>query len=275
MAFLLAIGQRKKPMAFFITRGGYMSVVICKNVSKSFQKGSFWKKEEKIDAISGISFTVYNGEIFGIVGPNGSGKSTLIRILSTLLIPDKGSVSIFGYDLLKEASKIRKLINRVSVEASFFKALSAWENLRYVAGLYNLSLKEAKEKAFNILKRIGIKEKDIYEPVEDLSRGMQQKIAIARGLMTSPMLLLLDEPTTGLDPKSKREVQDFVLEIVREQKVTVLLTTHDMEEADKMCNRVAVIDNGKFIALDTPMNLKKKSKTKTLEEVFFKLTEEG
>ena len=250
------------------------TAILCKSISKTFQKGLPWRPKEKVSALENVNFTVNKGEIFGIVGPNGSGKSTLIRILSTLLIPDNGSASIFGHDLLSEAFEIRKIINRVSVDASFFKALSVWENLRYVARLYNLDIREAKKNAIEILKRIGIKESDFHKPIEDLSRGMQQKIAITRGLLTSPTLLLLDEPTTGLDPKSKREVQDFVLETVNARDVTVLLTTHDMEEADKMCNRLAIIDHSRFIALDTPDNLKSQNRTKTLEDVFLKLIEE-
>lgn len=252
-----------------------MDAVTCKNISKVFYKGPVWKRVPKVNALTDINFNIKRGEIFGIVGLNGSGKSTLVRILSTLLIPDKGAATVFDYNLLTDIYKIRQVINRVSVEGSFFKALTVWENLRYFARLYNLDIKEAKEKAINILGKIGIKKKEFTKPMEELSRGMQQKIAIARGLLTSPMLFLLDEPTSGLEPRSKKEVQDFVLDTVKKDDVTVLLTTHDMVEAEKLCDRVAVINEGKFIALDTPDALKQKSKTSTLEELFLKLTEEG
>lgn len=251
-----------------------MDAVVCKGISKSFYKGHFWKRTPKVNALMDINFNIKKGEIFGIVGLNGSGKSTLVRILSTLLIPDKGTATVFDYNLMTDIYKVRRLINRVSVEGSFFKALTVWENLRYFARLYNLDIKDAKEKALDILGKIGIKKKEFTKPVEELSRGMQQKIAIARGLLTQPVLFLLDEPTSGLDPRSKKEVQNFVLDAVKKNDVTVLLTTHDMVEAEKMCNRIAVINEGKFIALDTPDVLKQKSKTSTLEELFLKLTEE-
>ncbi|KPJ53374.1 ABC transporter [candidate division TA06 bacterium DG_24] len=233
----------------------------------------------KVFALRDVGFSVPRGEIFGIVGPNGSGKSTLVRIISTLLYPDQGSVSVFGYDVQKEARQVRRLINRVSVDASFFKRLSAWENLRYASRLYGLPPKEGREATLRIMERLGFKRERMSDPLEDLSRGMQQKVAIARALMTSPVLLLLDEPTTGLDPKSKREVQRFILETRDEHDATILLTTHDMDEADRVCNRVAIIDGGRFVAVDTPEGLKRAIGSgdggTTLEDVFLELTGKG
>ncbi len=256
-----------------------MYAIECKSVNKCFKEGNFWSKNKKLTkAVDQVSFNVPEGEVFGILGPNGSGKSTLIRMLSTLLIPDSGEISIFGYDVKNEAMKIRELLNRVSVEASFFKKLSAIENLNYSSKLYGMKSTEVNAKATEILLRLGLKEKYFHEPVQDLSRGQQQKIAIARAFLTVPKLLLLDEPTTGLDPVSKRDVQVFLREIKKTYNTTIILTTHDMVEADQLCDRISIIHDGKIVALDTPSGLKAKVLFKngnhevTLEEVFFELT---
>jgi ABC-2 type transport system ATP-binding protein len=228
--------------------------------------------KKKVLALDNIDFEVAKGEVLGIIGPNGSGKSTLVRILSTLLIPDTGSASIFGLDVVKDPLKVRRQINRVSVDAAFFKKLSAWENLRYAARLYGVNKKEARERTMEILDSLGFSKKRFDEPLEDLSRGMQQKVAIARAMFTSPILLLLDEPTTGLDPRSKKEVQDFIFKLRKKVDVTVLLTTHDMGEAEALCDRIAIIDNGKFIALDKAENLRIKYNANDLESVFMQTT---
>lgn len=238
--------------------------------------GSMFARSVPVEAVNGVTFTVEPGEIFGILGPNGSGKSTLIRLISTLLLPDEGEIKVFGHDVVEERFVVRGMINRVSVEAAFFKKLSAMENLSYAARLYGVDMRTWRKCAIEILGRLGLDEGKLGEPLEDLSRGMQQKVAVARALLTSPMLLLLDEPTTGLDPVSKREVQDFVLEVRDTRGTTVILTTHDMQEADRLCDRIAVIDQGRFVALDTPTGLKsmvsENGEAKTLEEVFFALT---
>ena len=234
------------------------------------------REKEVIRAVDNVSFQVAMGEIYGILGANGSGKSTLIRLISTLLLPDSGQISFFGYDVVSDSFKFRQMINRVSVEASFFKRLSSAENLLYAARLYGLSKSEARERAEKILVRLGFDSTRMDETMEDLSRGMQQKIAIARALLTSPILLLLDEPTTGLDPKSKRDVQRFISEIREDHDVVVLLTTHDMVEAETLCDHIAIIDNGEFIATGTPKELKAQVSTQgdqvTLEDVFIELT---
>jgi ABC-2 type transport system ATP-binding protein len=248
------------------------------------QKQPFWKRGERKPreltvAVDHMNITVPRGEIFGLLGANGSGKSTLIRLVSTLLIPDGGQIRVFGHDVYGEERLVRRLINRVSVEASFFKKLSALENLMYAARLYDMPIPAARQRAIYILGKLGMKEKRLYEPLENMSRGMQQKVAIARGLLTSPVLLLLDEPTTGLDPRSKQDVQRFILRMRREHDTTVFLTTHDMDEADRLCDRIAVIDNGKIVALDTPEGLKRqigaqsgKNGSTTMEDVFLALT---
>jgi len=234
-------------------------------------------EKEIIRAVKGKSWNVITGEIYGILGANGSGKSTLIRLISTLLLPDSGTIQVFGDDVVSNSMKVRRVMNRVSVEASFFKRLSSAENLVYAARLYGISSAEAHKKAESILERLGFEAKRMDEEMEALSRGMQQKVAIARALLTTPMLLLLDEPTTGLDPKSKRDVQAFIEEIRNDRNAVIVLTTHDMAEAERLCDRVAIIDNGKFIAEGTVKELlamvpAKENTTTTMEDVFIELT---
>lgn len=240
------------------------------------QRAPFWAGRrpptEITVAVDHVSLQVPRGEIFGLLGANGSGKSTLIRLISTLLLLDEGQVRVFGHDVATEERTVRRLINRVSVEASFFKKLSALENLLYTARLYDLPARAARERSIEILGRLGLSQKRLYEPLEHMSRGMQQKVAIARGLLTAPVLLLLDEPTTGLDPRSKHDVQRFVLQMRAEHDTTVFLTTHDMDEAERLCDRIAIIDGGKIVALDTPDGLKRQVGATTLEAVFLRLT---
>jgi ABC-2 type transport system ATP-binding protein len=241
---------------------------------------SFWPRSTgsipPTIAVNRVSFDVRRGEIFGVLGPNGSGKSTLIRLLATLLVPDGGAISVFGHDVQQEPMAVQRLINRVSVEASFFKKLSPMENLLYGARLYGLNGGEARAKAVTILNRLGLQPKSFDRPMEEMSRGMQQKVAIARALLSHPIVLLLDEPTTGLDPRSKREVQTFVRELRDIHDTTIVLTTHDMYEADELCDSIAIIDGGNIVALDTPANLKQKVSNNgyvpSLEEVFLTLT---
>jgi len=232
--------------------------------------------KEVVTAVDHVSFEVQPREIFGVLGPNGSGKSTLIRLLSTLLLPDSGRITVFGLDAVRDEMRVKRLINRVSVDAAFFKKLSPKENLLYGARLYGVSGKEADRKAREILGRLGLRDSSYTSPMEDMSRGMQQKVAIARAFLTQPILLLLDEPTTGLDPRSKIEVQSFVNELRDVHGATILITTHDMAEADALCDRIAILDDGKIVALDTPAGLKRLVRRNghepTLEEVFMELT---
>jgi ABC-2 type transport system ATP-binding protein len=235
------------------------------------------RRREQVVALESIDLTVKRGEVFGVLGPNGSGKSTLIRLVSTLLLPDSGTLRVFGHDVEHDPFAVKRMINRVSVDAAFFKKFSAIENLLYAARLYGLPASEAKPKMRELMKRLGLEEESFDQPMEHMSRGMQQKVAVARGFLTSPILLLLDEPTTGLDPHSKRDVQAFVREIREVHDATVLLTTHDMEEADRLCDRIAVIDKGRIVALDTPDELKRLVPSRngnraTMEDVFIELT---
>ena len=246
----------------------------------SKRKSQHAEAEQKdVRAVDNVTMTIKRQEIMGILGANGSGKSTLIRMLSTLLIPDTGSIAIFGYDVVHDERKVQYLINRVSVEASFFKKLSPMENLMYAARLYNMSGSDARIAIIDILTRLGIKRDRISAPLENMSRGMQQKVAIARAFLTSPVVLLLDEPTTGLDPRSKIDVQNFVLELRTHHDATILLTTHDMEEAEALCDRIAIIDKGRVVVIGAAEELKrqvaitmKREKPATMHEVFMYYT---
>jgi ABC-2 type transport system ATP-binding protein len=236
-------------------------------------------KKREVRAVDDVTLTIKRREIVGILGANGSGKSTLVRMLSTLLIPDTGSLRIFGYDVVRDERMVQKLINRVSVEASFFKKLSPMENLIYAARLYNMPGGEARMKIRSILERLGIPKDRIGQPLENMSRGMQQKVAIARAFLTAPIVLLLDEPTTGLDPRSKRDVQTFVRQLREDHDATILITTHDMDEAEALCDRVAIIDQGRIVAIGTVDELKQAVSERlervtpvTLNEVFMHYT---
>ena len=233
---------------------------------------SFTKKKAAVPALSDVSLTIQRGEVVGLLGPNGSGKSTLVRVFSTLVEPDTGSVSVFGINALKDPRAAQRMMNRVSVEASFFKKLSAFENLLYGAKLYGVTTKEAKPRINTILERTGFDAKRASEPMEHLSRGMQQKIALARALLTSPMLMLLDEPTTGLDPRSRKDVQNLINEIRGEHNASILICTHDMDEAEALCDRIGIIVDGKIVAIDEPTALKRhfqvNGELPTLEDVF-------
>jgi len=238
------------------------------------------REKERVVALKRIDLVVERGEVFGVLGPNGSGKSTLIRLVSTLLLPDNGAIRVFGHDVEKDPFAVKRMINRVSVDAAFFKKFSPMENLLYAARLYGMAASDARPKMRSIMTRLGLKESTFHQPMEHMSRGMQQKVAVARGFLTSPILLLLDEPTTGLDPHSKRDVQAFIREIRQEHDATVLLTSHDMQEADRLCDRIAIIDEGAIVALDTPENLKamvpaQNGDPASLEDVFIELTGRG
>ncbi|MEO8457649.1 MAG: ABC transporter ATP-binding protein [Chloroflexota bacterium] len=227
--------------------------------------------------LKGISLEVQKGEVFGLIGANGSGKSTLIRILSTLLTPDSGSVSVFGYDVETEAGQVRALINRVSADPSFFRNMSAYENLLFFGRVYGLTSDEIRTKVPDILERLGFETDKMNEPMAHLSRGQQQKIAVARSFLTSPVLMLLDEPTTGLDPRSKRDVQRFIQQVQRDHDATILLTTHDMEEAEILCDRISFIAGGKIVATGTSKELKEQvgngnAETTSMDDVFMALT---
>ncbi|MEX2245728.1 MAG: ABC transporter ATP-binding protein [Dehalococcoidia bacterium] len=261
--------------------------LVARAVAKTFGgEGAFrlpWRRARRNGdgprrVVDNISFEIRRGEIYGVIGANGSGKSTLIRMISTLLLPDEGEITIFGLDVVKDSMRVRALINRVSADPSFFRNMTAMENLLFFGRVYGLSPREIKTQTPEILRRLGFEWERALEPMSHLSRGQQQKVAVARSFLTSPVLMLLDEPTTGLDPRSKRDVQAFVREVRQEHDATVLLTTHDMEEAELLCDRISFLSGGRIVAEGPPLELRRQVaagrplEDVTMETVFMELT---
>jgi ABC-2 type transport system ATP-binding protein len=241
----------------------------------SKRKGLWRRRGAPVHALRDVSFSVGRGETYGLLGPNGSGKSTLIRVLSTLLTPDGGEVRLLGHRLPGEEAAVRSKIGRVSVDAAFYKKLSARENLLYSAFLYGLDKAQAERRALEILEALGLEGEKFTDPLEEMSRGMQQKVAITRALLVNPPLLLLDEPTTGLDPKSRRDVQTFLENLRSEHGTTILLTSHDMAETERLCPRIGFIAKGRLIAEGTPAELKRIAGAASLDDAFIALAGEG
>ena len=253
---------------------GELPALLLEHATKKFVVG---RKKKAVLAVNDVSMSIRRGEIYGVLGANGSGKSTLIRLISTLLTLDGGRVEVLGHDVEREEMKVKQLINRVSVDAAFFKKLSPHENLAYAARLYGMDARDARAQVVAILARLGVGEKRLDRPVEQMSRGMQQKVAIARALLTSPTVLLLDEPTTGLDPRSKLDVQTFIEEVRDTHDATIVLTTHDLAEAERLCDRIALINDGRVVAEGTPDELKAlverdHGQEPTLQSVFMTFT---
>lgn len=251
-----------------------LPAILVNDLKKVFRKRTSWFRGQVKEewALKGVSFHVNNHETYGLLGPNGSGKSTLIRILSTLLVPDGGEVYILGHKLPEDERWIRRHIGRVSVDAAFYKKLSARENLLYAAQLYGMNPHDAEKKAMEILERLRLESRKFNDPLEEMSRGMQQKIAVTRALLINPPLLLLDEPTTGLDPHSRRDVQAYLEDLRRDHGTTILLTSHDMAETERLCDRIGFLAKGKLVAEGTADELKERAGKDSLEEAFIALT---
>jgi ABC-2 type transport system ATP-binding protein len=221
------------------------------------KRWQFWKKEPQatFTAVNGVDLQIKRGEIFGLLGPNGAGKSTTIRMLCTLLEPTSGTATVNGYDVVKQANEVRRSLGTVLAgERSIYWKLTGRENLEYFAALYHIPTAIAKKRVEELIERMEIKDR-ANELVEKYSTGMRQRIAIAKALLARPPILLLDEPTLGLDPQAARNLRELIAQL-KEEGHTILLTTHYMEEADLLSDRIGIIDTGKVIALDTPANLK-------------------
>jgi ABC-2 type transport system ATP-binding protein len=243
------------PVRFEFFEEHVVSAVEVVGLTKQFTRRQ-GRRRVRVTALDGVSLSIARGECVAVLGQNGSGKSTLVRVLSTLLRADGGSVRVYGHDVVREERAVRRLVNRVSVEASFFKRLSASENLAYAARFYGLGPAQTRRLIPEILASVGFPAKRSGAPMEDLSRGMQQKVALARALLTSPTLLLLDEPTT----------------VRREHDTTTLLCTHDMAEADALAARVGILDGGRLLALEAPAALRARYGAATLEDAFLAAT---
>jgi len=231
-------------------------VIECTEVTRVFSTRGLLGKKQETHALNGITFSIPKGIVFGLLGPNGSGKTTTIRILSTLLTPTTGQAKVLGYDVVKESAKVRGRIGLIlGGERGLYGRLTAEENLKYFAALNHLSREKTRERVKEILEMVNLTE-SAKRPVEQYSRGMRQRLHIARGLLTDPEVLFMDEPTIGLDPAGARELRQLVPTLVQRGK-TILLTTHYMSEADELSNEVAIINKGRLIASGTPREIKR------------------
>ena len=254
-----------------------------KDLVKVFERGrrTIWQRlrrepdrRERFSAVDGIDLRVETGEIFGVLGPNGAGKTTTMKMLATLLIPTSGSIRVLGIDPLERPRDVRaRLGAMLSGERSLYWKLTARENLEYFAALYHVPPKETRARIERALAAVKLSDRaDDY--VERYSTGMRQRLALARALLPDPQLVILDEPTVGLDPQAARDLRDRVREL-RAQGRTVLLTTHYMEEADQLCDRVAIIDHGRIVALDTPGALKRTIRAEEVVRLEIGLADDG
>ncbi|MEM5853710.1 MAG: ATP-binding cassette domain-containing protein [Candidatus Aenigmatarchaeota archaeon] len=207
-------------------------------------------------AVNNVSVQINQGEIFGLLGPNGAGKTTFISMLCTILRPSSGTAKVNGFDIIKEKNEVRKSIGIVFQEPSLEDRLTARENLEMHAGLYGVPKAERRKRIDEVLELVGLVDRQ-HEIVRKFSGGMKRRLEIARGLIHYPKILFLDEPTLGLDPQTREHVWEYVKKLAGRENITILLTTHYMEEADFLCDRIAIIDRGEIKTLDTPENLKK------------------
>ncbi|HEY6010506.1 MAG TPA: ATP-binding cassette domain-containing protein, partial [Nitrospirota bacterium] len=222
-----------------------MSIINVNNLSKKFKS---------LTAVDGISFSVNEGEVFGFLGPNGAGKSTTINILCTLLSPTSGGARIAGYDCVKDPDQVRSAIGLIFQDTTLDTGLTAYENLKFHAYLYNLDRKLTERRIDEMLAVVELRNRK-HDLIKNFSGGMKRRLEIARGLLHYPRVLFLDEPTLGLDPQTRNTIWDFINTLRTREKITVFMTTHYMEEAEN-CDRIAIIDHGKIIAEDTPAALK-------------------
>ncbi len=225
-------------------------------------------------AVDNLNFTVPEGEIFGLLGPNGAGKSTLIRMLTTLVLPTSGIARVNGFDVVKNANQVRQSIGVIPQAMTSDLDLSAYENMSIFAKLYGIPREKRQRTIRDLLQAVDL-EKWTDKPVKMFSGGMRRRLEIARGLVHEPKLFFLDEPTTGLDPVSRVAVWDMLAKLKQERDLTILVTTHYMDEADKLCDRIAIIDHGKLVALDSPLKLKASVPGKNMIEVSFSRVPQG
>ncbi len=240
-------------------------------MSNIIQVKDLVKKFDGSVAVNNISFDVKAGEIFAFLGPNGAGKSTTIRMLTTLLHPTSGSIVVNGFDAVKDPNKVRRSFGIVFQDPSLDDQLTAYENLDFHGALYGLPSKVRKERISELLKFVELEDRK-NSLIKDFSGGMKRRLEIARGLMHHPEIFFLDEPTIGLDPQTRNHMWEYLIELNKKEGITIFFTTHYMEEAEKVANRIAIIDHGSIIALDTAENLKIQTKTSSLEEAFLALT---
>ncbi|MGD1060670.1 MAG: ABC transporter ATP-binding protein [Methanomassiliicoccales archaeon] len=224
------------------------------------------RKRKETTAVDGISFSVDQGELFGLLGPNGAGKTTTIKVLTTLLLPTSGEVKVLGFDVAKQSMEVRKRIGLVlGGERGLYYRITGRQNLRYFADLYGVPMQIRDKRIQEVLELVGLADR-ADERVEDYSRGMKQRLHLAKGIVHDPPIIFMDEPTIGLDPQAARDTRKMILDLKAQGK-TILLTTHYMFEADELCDRVGVITKGRIVALDTPSGLKELVRDSSLIEV--------
>ncbi len=247
------------------TGNSFMNAIEVEHITKCF--GQFC-------AVDDLSFTVAEGEIFGLLGPNGAGKSTLIRMLTTLLPPTSGVARINGFDVVHHPNRVRKCIGVIPQAMTSDQDLSAAENMHIFAKLYGVPLERRVRVTKELLEAVELSNW-ADKPVKNLSGGMRRRLEIARGLVHEPKIFFLDEPTTGLDPASRVAVWEMLMKLKKEHDLTILMTTHYMDEADKLCDRIAIVDHGKLVALDSPLKLKASIPGNNILEVSFSRVPEG
>lgn len=232
------------------------------------------KKFKELLAVDNIDFSVKQGEVFAFLGPNGAGKTTTIKMLTTLIKPTKGTIKINGFNPLVEKDEVRRSFGIVFQDPSLDDELTAYENMEFHGVLYGVSKSLRTKRINHLLKLLGLwdRRKDF---VKTFSGGMKRRLEIARGLIHHPKILFLDEPTLGLDPQTRNKIWEYIAELNKTEDMTVFFTTHYMEEAEKVADRVAIIDLGKIVAMDTVAGLMKSANGKSVEEVFLKLTGNG
>ena len=221
-------------------------MIIIRNLVKQYQN---------LTAVDNLSLDICNNEVFGLLGQNGAGKTTIIHMLATLLKPTSGSATVNGFDIVKEPAKVRASIGIVFQAPSSDDMLTGYENLKLHSLLYNVPRKIREERISDVLELVDLTERQ-HDQVKKYSGGMRRRLEIARGILHKPKILFLDEPTLGLDPRSRESMWKYIRKLVQEEKITIILTTHYMEEADFLCDRIGILDRGKIIALDTPSQLK-------------------
>ncbi|MBN2458184.1 ATP-binding cassette domain-containing protein [Candidatus Woesearchaeota archaeon] len=242
-----------------------MAIIEIRNLTKRFGR---------LAAVDNIDFLVEKGSIFAFLGPNGAGKSTTIKMMTTVLFPSEGSIKINGFDILKQKNEIRKSIGVIFQDHTVDNELTAYENLYYHAVLYSIPKKQRKKKIESLLSYVGLLErKDDF--LKNFSGGMKRRVEIARGLLHSPKILFLDEPTLGLDVQTRAFLWEHIRRINKEEGITIFFTTHNMDEAEKIAKKIAIIDKGRILVTGTSDDIKKKTRTRSLEDAFLKLTGRG
>ena len=245
-----------------------MIAIEAKSLQKVFttRKGFWRQKRKNTIAVEDVSFQVEKGELFGVLGPNGAGKTTTVKMLTTILLPTKGSGTILGYDLVRNTAEIRKHIGfTFGGSRGLYIRLTARENLRYFAELYALEPDYTKKRIFELLGLVGLADR-ADDRVETYSSGMQQRLHLARALLHDPDIIFLDEPTVGIDPVGARELRQTIKSLQQKGK-TILLTTHYMAEAEELCDRIAIVNHGKVVAMDTPAALRKRISPESVIEI--------